>query len=113
MGWVYAALVFEDKYYKNPLHWASETPESRFIYDLSLRPSFFNKKMELDFGLKNFDNFEYHGFNDTGYHFEPVWHINDKTTLSFFYERRYAAIFISVPTLARVTWMVSIERKTK
>jgi hypothetical protein len=113
LGMGYAALVFEDKYYKDPFHWASENPESRFIYELSLRPTFRDKKFELDFGLKNFDNFEYHGFDDNGYHFEPVWHINDKTTLSVFYERRYAAAFVSIPTLTRVTWMISIERKIK
>ncbi len=109
VGIGYAALVFEDKYYRDPTHYESMAPESRIIYELSLRPSFWEDRMELDIGFRNFDNFEYHGSDDNGYHIEPIFHFTDSTTLSAFYERRYAGVFISLPTLTRVTWMVSIE----
>ena len=109
VGIGYAALVFEDKYYRDPTHYESMAPESRIIYELSLRPSFYHDRIEVDFGFRNFDNFEYHGADDNGYHIEPIIHLSDYTTLSAFYERRYSAVFISLPTLTRVTWMVSVE----
>ncbi|MFO8058078.1 MAG: hypothetical protein R6V10_12345 [bacterium] len=109
VGLGYAALVFEDKYYRDPTHYTSTAPESRVIYELSLRPSLWEDRIELGFGFRNFDNFEYHGADSNGYHIEPIFHLTDSTTLSAFYERRYSGVFISVPTLNRVTWMVSVE----
>lgn len=109
VGIGYAALVFEEGEYNNPFVFNSEAPETRFIYNVSLRPSFWNDRIEIDLGFKNYDDFEYHGFDDNGYHIEPIIHVTDKLTVSYFYERRYAGAFISLPTLARTTWMASIE----
>ncbi len=107
----YVALLFEPGRSSNPLDFGSGTTETRFIYDLSLRPSFLNKRVELDLGLTNFDDYEFHGFDSTGYHLQPVFNINENTSVSFLYERRYAAAFISVPTLTRITWMASVEHR--
>jgi len=110
-GWGYAALIFEENDYQNPFTYGSEAPETRFIYNLSLRPSFWKGRIEVDAGLRNFDNFEYHGFDDNGFHVEPIIHVTKNTSVSYFYERRYTAAFVNVPTLARTTWMVSIEHR--
>jgi hypothetical protein len=110
VGFGYAALQFDEKYYRDPTNFNTENPESRFIYEVSVRPTFWDR-ITLDAGFKNYDDFEYHGFDDNGYHIEPIIHITEDTDLSFFYERRYAAAFISVPTLTRTTWMVSFEKR--
>lgn len=112
-GWGYAALIFDENDYQTPFLYDTETPETRFIYNVSLRPSIWKGRIELDVGISNFDNFEYHGFDDNGYHIEPIFHVTDNTTVSYFYERRYSAAFISIPTLVRTTWMVSIEHRFK
>lgn len=111
VGMGYAALVFEDKYYRDPWRYSSEAPESRIIYNLSARPTLWKDRLELGFGLRNFDNFEYHGADCNGYHFEPIIHLTENTDLIGFYERRYGGLFISVPTLSRVTWMISLEHR--
>ena len=108
-GWGYAALIFAEKDYQNPFQYESEAPQTRFIYNVSLRPSLCKGRVELELGFKNFDNFEYHGFDDNGFHIEPIFHISEHTTISYFYERRYAGAFISVPTLTRTSWMVSVQ----
>jgi hypothetical protein len=112
VGMGYAALVFEERDYRNPFIYNSQTPESRFIYNVSLHPpAFWNRRLELDLGLRNYDDFEFHGFDDNGYHIEPTLHLTPDTDLTFFYERRYAGVFISLPTLTRVTWLVSVEHR--
>ncbi|HUT53233.1 MAG TPA: hypothetical protein VM658_07570 [bacterium] len=112
VGMGYAALVFEERDYRNPFIYNTQTPESRFIYNVSLHPpSFWKGRIELDLGLRNYDDFEYHGFDDNGYHIEPMLHLGPDTTFTFFYERRYAGAFISLPTLTRVTWLVSVEHR--
>jgi hypothetical protein len=112
VGMGYTALVFEERDYRNPLIYNSEAPESRFIYNVSLHPpAFWNGRLEFDLGLRNYDDFEYHGFDDNGYHVEPMIHLSPRTTLTYFYERRYAGAFISIPTLTRVTWLVSLEHR--
>lgn len=109
IGIGYASLNFDPEIYQNPLDFASDSPETRFIYNLSIHPTFWDGRLALDVGLRNHDNFEYHGFDDTGYHAEAIWNITDSVTAGFMYERRYSAAFISVPTLTRTTWMGSIE----
>lgn len=111
VGMGYATLVFDPDRYRDPFNFDADAPESRLIYNVSLRPVLWKERLEVDMGLRNFDNFEYHGFDDNGYHIEPIFHLSHDTSMSFFYERRYAAAFISVPTLVRVTWMVSIEHR--
>jgi len=111
VGLGYAALNFDDQTYWNPFIFNSAAPETRFIYEVSFRPTLWKDKLDLDLGFKNFDDFEYHGFDDNGYHVEPIFHLNPDTDLSYFYERRYAGAFISLPTVTRTTWMVSIEHR--
>ena len=111
VGIGYAAIIFEPDNYQNPFLYNSEVPETRFIYNISIHPTFFGNKLELDAGLKNFDNFEYHGLDDNGYHIEAIWNVSDNTSISYFYERRYAAFFISVPHLVRTTWIISVTHR--
>jgi len=112
VGAGHAAIIFEPDNYQNPLAFDSEiNSETRFLYNVSLAPTFYNDRIELDLGLNNFDDYEYHGFDVNGYHIRPTVYIGEDTAISCFYERRYAAAFISVPTLARTTWMVSIQHR--
>lgn len=110
-GFGYAALNLDPDSYWNPFELVTDTPETRFIYEVSVRPVLWKNRLELDLGFRNFDDFEYHGFDDNGYHLEPIFHLSPHTTVHYLYDRRYAGAFIGLPTLTRTTWMVSVEHR--
>jgi hypothetical protein len=111
VGIGYAALNFDPENYHSPLDFSTQTPETRFIYNLSLHPPLWKDLVELDLGLQNHNDFEYNGFDDTGYHVELLVNLGDRTTVSALYERRYSSFFISLPTLTRETWIISLEQR--
>jgi hypothetical protein len=111
VGVGYAAINFEPKHYQDPLYFNAQMPETRFIYDLSLHPVLWDHRLEFEAGLRNYNDFEYNGFDDTGYHLLAQVNVAPKSSLSFYYERRYAAVFIALPTLTRVTWIVAYEQR--
>lgn len=107
LGIGYAALLFTEQNYHSPLLYSTEAPESRVIYNFSLRPVL--GPFALEAALSNYDDFEYHGFDDNGYRIRPSFRISDHAALALLYERRYAGLFIGTPTLTRVTWLLSFE----
>ncbi len=108
LGLGYAAVILEGPY-QNPIEFGTEMPETRFLYDLSIRPHY--KDFELDVGLKNFDDFDVNGFDDNGYHLEPIWHVTDNTAVSAKYEKRFAGVFINMINVSSESWTVSVEHR--
>jgi len=109
IGVGYSSLNFDPENYQSPFDFSSEAPETRLIYKVDWRPPLWEEVLYLDFGFNNYDDFEYHGFDDNGYHVGAIIHISENAVLRGYYERRYAAAFISVPTLSRTTWVVTFE----